>query len=378
MFTGRVASWAVILVKSLNRISSVGGKTKVSRVVPKCIVVLILSGWLTGLDVAQVHAQRGAYSSQGFTTTPASQSWAQSLFREPNHNFGTVARAAKAEHAFTFTNNFDQPIEILSVNASCTCIRTEVPKKVVQPGEEGQILAKYQTLAMTGQKGATMNVSLRKGHSVGTAMLRAEGFIRQDVVIHPGSVEIPRVIAADGATNKIKILYAGRNDWKITDIKCEHPGMEVQVQEVLRKNGRVEYEVETTIARDLPVGLIQDVITLFTNDRNLTSFPVAVSVNVVQPIRFADTLELRISEGDTAIERLLMASSSDFQIIDFECEGCPIQVKLDGEKKKVHQLEVAAEGLQEGRSEHLLKLTTNHPLQPVANIRLIIDVQTGR
>jgi len=87
---------------------------------------------------------------------------------------------------------------------------------------------------------------------------------------------------------------------------------------------------------------------------------------------------LKVSEGATAIERLLMASSNDFQIIDFECESCPVQVKLDGEKRKVHQLEVTAEGLNEGRTEHILKLTTNHPQQPTAMIRLIIDVQTGR
>jgi len=322
-------------------------------------------------------AQRG---NRNYNYKPAAptQNWAQSLFSETSHSFGTVARAAKAEHTFSFKNESDQPIEIMGVTASCTCTKPEVPNKLIQPGAEGQIVAKYQTKLFSGQRGATLNVSLKKGNSYGTAILRVDGYIRQDVVVHPESVELPRVLAAEGGTNKVKILYAGRSDWKITEVKCEQPNMQFKLTESLRQNGRVEYELETTIPKNHSLGLVQDVITLYTNDKNLTSFPVALTANVVQPIRFAEVLELNVSEGATAIEKLLLASSSDFQIIDFECESCPVKVKLDGETRKVHQLEVTAEGLNEGRSEHILKLTTNHPQQPTATVRLILDVQTGR
>ncbi|MBL8891176.1 MAG: DUF1573 domain-containing protein [Planctomycetaceae bacterium] len=336
-------------------------------------LVICQCAFLTSAASAQLGNRNYSYKP----AAPA-QSWAQSLFSETSHNFGTVARAAKAEHTFSFTNNSEQPIEILSVTASCTCTKPEVPTKLIQPGAEGQVVAKYQTKLFSGQRGATLNVSLKKGNSYGTAILRVDGYIRQDVVVHPESVELPRVLAAEGATNKVKILYAGRSDWKITDVKCEQPGMQFKLTETLRQNGRVEYELETTVPKGHSLGLVQDIITLYTNDKNLTSFPVGLSANIVQPIRFAEVLELKVSEGATAIEKLLLASSSDFQIIDFECESCPVQVKLDGETRKVHQLEVTAEGLNEGRSEHILKLTTNHPQQPVAHVRLIVDVQTGR
>ncbi len=323
------------------------------------------------------YGQRG-YQNYSYKPAVPAQSWAQSLFPESSHNFGTVARAAKAEHVFNFKNDSDQNIEILSVTASCTCTKPEVPQKVIKPGEEGQIIAKYQTRLFSGQRGATLNVSIKKGNSIGTAMLKVDGFIRQDVVVHPESVEMQGVLVSEGGSNKIKILYAGRSDWKITEIKCEQPNLEFSLQETLRQNGRVEYELETIIPKNYPSGEIRDMITVFTNDRNLTSFPVSLTANVVQPIRVADSLVLNVFEGDTVIEKLLLASSSEFQIIDYLCESCPVDVKLDGEKRKVHQLEIAAEGLQEGRSEHILKLTTNHPQQPITHVRLIIDVQTGR
>jgi hypothetical protein len=346
---------------------------KFSQTLVALAVVLAVSAG----SVGSAQAQRG-YQNYSYKPAVPAQSWAQALFPEASHSFGTVARAAKAEYTFSFKNESDQPIEILSVTASCTCTKPEVPQKLVPPGGEGQVVAKYQTKLFSGQRGATLNVSLKKGNAYGTALLKVDGYIRQDVVVHPEAVEMPRVLSAEGGTNKIKILYAGRSDWKITDVKCEQPGVELKLNEILRQNGRVEYELETTVAKDHPVGSLRDVITVFTNDRNLTSFPVTLSANVVQPIRFADVLELTVSEGDKAIEKLLMASSTDFQIIDYQCDSCPISVKLDGEKRKVHQLEIATEGLNEGRTEHILKLTTNHPQQPIANVRLIIDVQTGR
>lgn len=319
-----------------------------------------------------------APAANNYRPATPTQNWAQTLFSETSHSFGTVAKAAKAEHTFSFKNESDQPIEIMGVTASCTCTKPEVPQKLIQPGEEGQIVAKYQTKSFSGQRGATLNVSLKKGNSYGTAILRVDGYIRQDVVLHPESVELPRVLAGEGGTSKVKIMYAGRSDWKITDVKCAQENMQFKVTELVRQSGRVEYELEAAIPSGHSLGLVQDIITVYTNDKNLTSFPVALSANIVQPIRFAEVLELKVSEGSTAIEKLLMASSNDFQIIDFECESCPVQVKLDGEKRKVHQLEVTAEGLNEGRTEHILKLTTNHPQQPTASIRLIIDVQTGR
>jgi hypothetical protein len=332
--------------------------------------------WMLGADAAL--AQRGAARNYSYKPAAPTQSWAQSLFAETSHSFGTVARAAKAEHVFSFKNDSDQPIEIVGVTASCTCTKPEVPQKLIQPGEEGQIVAKYQTKLFSGQRGATLNVSLKKGNSYGTAILRVDGFIRQDVVVHPEAVEMPRVLTAEGGTAKVKILYAGRSDWQVTDVKCDQPGIEFKFNETLRQNGRVEYELEATVPQGHALGQIQDVITVYTNDKNLTSFPVSLSANVVQPIRFSDVIELKVSEGSSAIEKLLMASSSDFQIIDYHCESCPVSIKLDGEKRKVHQLEIKAEGLNEGRSEHILKLTTNHPQQPTANVRLVIEVQTGR
>ena len=49
-----------------------------------------------------------ALSSNAFATQ-----WS-SMFQSSNHDFGTVARAAKTEHRFYFDNPFAQPIQFLN------------------------------------------------------------------------------------------------------------------------------------------------------------------------------------------------------------------------------------------------------------------------
>ncbi len=344
------------------------------------VTALVAIASVVGFSCGQADAQYYQYQQPQNAATPqvAAANWAQALFPVRNHDFGTVARAAKAEHVFEFTNQSDQPIEMLSVTPSCTCTLPEVPTRVVQPGEKGQIIAKFQTRKFVGQRGATLNVSMKKGNQYGTALVAVKGYIRQDVVLHPEAMDLSKVISSQGADGKIKVLYAGRSDWKITDLKCSNEAVKVEAVETLRQNGRVEYELKAEIPKDSPTGRIMDVITVFTNDRNLASFPVPLNANVVQPIRLPETLEVNVSEGDTVLENLIIASGTEFQVIDFECETCPIKLTLDSQSKKVHRLEFQASGLQEGRSEHTLKLKTNHPDQQLVSVHLIMNVQTGK
>lgn len=338
-------------------------------------VALSSSGFVFGQYV-QPQFQGSPYTSN--QVAPVNQNWAQELFSDFDHDFGTVARAAKAEHSFEFKNKFNEPIEILNVTPSCTCTLPAVSAKVIAPGEEGAVIAKFQTRTSKGQRAATLNISMKKGNSYATALVKVKGYIRTDVVVHPESLEMPKVNASEGGQAAVKILYAGRSDWKITEIKCDNPAISITPTETVRQNGRVEYELQAALGKSLPSQEIVEVITVFTNDLNLKSFTVPFHARVVQPIRFFDTITMDVFEGDTATQKILMASGDEFQVIDYSCESCPLKVNLDGEKKKAHSIVVEAQGLAEGRSEHILSLKTNHPGQEIANVKLIINVQTGK
>ena len=56
--------------------------------------------------------------------------------------------------------------------------------------------------------------------------LHVHAFIRGDVVVQPGAAEFGSVSQGAGASRKLKISYAGRNDWQIARIECANPHIE--------------------------------------------------------------------------------------------------------------------------------------------------------
>ena len=57
-----------------------------------------------------------------FAVSPCfGQDWAQKMFKVTDHDFGTVARGAKAEYRFVFENVYLEDVHIANVYASCTC-----------------------------------------------------------------------------------------------------------------------------------------------------------------------------------------------------------------------------------------------------------------
>lgn len=71
--------------------------------------------------------------------------WAQKLFKETKHDFGTVSRNAKTEYAFVLENCFEEDVHIASVRSSCGCTKPIITKNTLKAWEKGEILAQFNT-----------------------------------------------------------------------------------------------------------------------------------------------------------------------------------------------------------------------------------------
>lgn len=61
-------------------------------------------------------------------TPCVAQEWADKMFKTRNHDFGNIARAAKAEFAFELTNLYLEDVHIAGVRASCGCTTPRIEK----------------------------------------------------------------------------------------------------------------------------------------------------------------------------------------------------------------------------------------------------------
>ena len=85
----------------------------------------------------------------------AAQEWADKMFETRSHDFGTIARAAKAEFAFELTNLYLEDVHIASVRASCGCTTPRIEKETLKTYEKGAIIAHINSESFLGRQGAT-------------------------------------------------------------------------------------------------------------------------------------------------------------------------------------------------------------------------------
>lgn len=81
-------------------------------------------------------------------------------FREDIFDFGIIEEeAGSAIHEFSFTNNSNRPIKILTVQASCGCTTPNWSKEPVAPGKSGFIQASFDPKGRPGYFNKSLTVT---------------------------------------------------------------------------------------------------------------------------------------------------------------------------------------------------------------------------
>lgn len=265
----------------------------------------------------------------------AGQEWAKKMFKVSEHDFGTVARGAKAEFAFEFENLYEEDLHVAGVRTSCGCATPTVTKKDLKTFEKAHVLAKYNTRSFLGQKGATVTVIFDKPFYA-EVQLEVSGYIRSDVVFDPGEIDFGEVDQFSSAKRSLNLTYAGRSDWKIVDVRSANKHFEVELNETRRTGGSVGYEMQVVLKDDAPAGHFQDQLAVVTDDERLKTIPLLVQGNVVSPLTVApSSLFLGVLKPSQSVtKQLVVRAKRPFRILNVECEDGCFKFKTPGEKKK--------------------------------------------
>ena len=137
----------------------------------------------------------------GVTATASAQDWAEKMFKEKTHEFGSVPKAAKVEYAFEMVNPYKEDVHISGVRASCGCTIPRIQKETLASWEKGAIIAEFNTRAFSGQRGARVTVTIDKPFYA-EVQLQVHGYIRTDVVVDPGEVALGQVPSGSGRKDR--------------------------------------------------------------------------------------------------------------------------------------------------------------------------------
>jgi hypothetical protein len=100
---------------------------------------------IAALESELAQAKSGAQGK----TTPAEEKPEGPLpvitFETTNHDFGTIKEGEVVEYKYKFKNTGDAPLIIQNAQGSCGCTASDWTKEPVMPGEEGYVMAKFDS-----------------------------------------------------------------------------------------------------------------------------------------------------------------------------------------------------------------------------------------
>lgn len=267
----------------------------------------------------------------------AAQPWAKKMFKMLEHDFGTVARGAKAEFVFEFENIYEETLRVAGVRSSCGCTSVSLTKDTLHTFEKGGVVATFNTASFLGHRSATLTVTFDKPFTA-EVQLNVQGFIRSDVVFTPGSVDFGVVDVGRGASKQVSITYAGKPDWRILDVRSANSHLEVELNERGRGNGRVAYEMVVFLKPDLAEGFFQDQLLLVTNDTRNASVPLVVEGRVAPGLSLSPAaLYLgSLASGETVKKQLVVRGRQPFRIRDVRSDDPRFEFDVNGQAKTLH------------------------------------------
>jgi hypothetical protein len=286
----------------------------------------------------------GLSAAEGF-----SQEWAQKLFQTTSHDFGSVARGAKADFAFEIVNCYKEEVHVASVRSSCGCTTPTASKTALATWEKAEIVASLNTRSFTGQKNATITVTIDQPFNA-EVQLSIAAYIRRDVVFTPGAVQFGSIELGKPAERIVDVAYAGRDDWRIVDVRSANPHLEVELNETERGAGRVSYAMLVRLNDQTASGYILDQLTVVTNDRNMMTIPLPVEGRIVAPLTVSPgSLVLGVlSPGQTVTKQLVVRGNEPFRILKMECGDPSFQFEPSTEPKDLHIVPVKFTASQQG------------------------------
>ena len=271
------------------------------------------------------------------------QEWARKMFETTSHDFGEIARGAKAEYEFVLKNIYVKDVRIAGVRVSCGCTTPRIKKSLLKTYEKGAIVASINSSNFFGRQSSTITVTIDEpGYA--QVRLHVKVFIQPDVVLRPAGVELGSVDQGTPVEKSISVSCTRRRDWRILEVKSPNPHLSGEVVETARQGSGVSYKLRVRLDEHAPPGYINDHLILVTNDHRSKQLPVMVQGRVLPAITvspsplFLGTVQF----GQKVSKRLVVRGKTPFRITSFtaDCDCFEFPASVAGAAKPLHLVPV--------------------------------------
>ncbi|MBN2023157.1 MAG: DUF1573 domain-containing protein [Pirellulales bacterium] len=293
----------------------------------------------------------------------AGDDWANKLFATRTHDFGTVARGAKAEYVFAMVNPLSEDVHVASVQVNCACASLRIEKPTLGPQEQGAIVASVNSKVFVGPLGSTITVKIDKPKPA-EVQLFIKVNVYGDVLLDPASAALGTVARGTPAEKTLSVKYGGGSDWKILEVRSDSPHLTGTVTETARRATGVAYDLKVVLAKDAPVGYVNQYVWLVTNNPQAKQLPVLVEGQVQADVSVspASLFWGVLQPGQNVTKRIVVRGTKPFRIkaIRADGEGFRASAPPGAEAKPLFVVPVTyTAGQKTGRIEQTIEVETD-------------------
>lgn len=190
---------------------------------------------------------------------------AELRFTATSQDRGEVRAGVPLKETFAFVNVGTEPIQILEVRSTCGCLAPRIEKKLIAPGEKGEVLVEVNTLS---QPAGHHNWATRLRYQVnGTArevLLELIARLTTDVTVQPASL----VLFVDQPfTHQVLLTDSRPQTFQISRVLTSTEHVVPRIQPVERgQDGRWSRQIQLDVKGDHPEGRFDQVVSIYTDD----------------------------------------------------------------------------------------------------------------
>ncbi len=139
------------------------------------VIVLMILGMSVGLLSCQRSSGSGHAKNQGLNQQDDNEGKPVIKFNSDTHDFGDIAPGEKVSYTFTYTNEGDANLVILSATASCGCTVPKYNKDPLRPGKKGYVEVVFDSTGRSGKQ--IKNVAIRSNSEPPVKVLQIQANI---------------------------------------------------------------------------------------------------------------------------------------------------------------------------------------------------------
>lgn len=232
-------------------------------------------------------------------TPPAGLNWSA-----PVADLGETKSGPPLSHTFTVTNANREPVRILGVDAGCGCVRRDVSKTSLAPGESADITLTVNTLTQPAGPNTwrgTVRFAVGADGPPQSVELTIKARLVREVSVSPPSLAFS---TAAGATQTLTVTDIRKTPLTVTRAAATSPHLTATV----RPAARGMQEIVVVLAPDLPVGEHDDAVVLTTDDPAYPELRVPVRVSKRSPDGVTASpaaVDLRFAAGQPELSALV-------------------------------------------------------------------------